>query len=71
MVTIIDGHPHTLSFLAGINHVKSRHLGVSSFGQSGDIADVYRYHGIDSDSIVRTTLDVLAAEHPRVSSATG
>jgi pyruvate dehydrogenase E1 component len=70
MVTVIDGHPHTLSFLAGINQVKSRHLGVSSFGQSGDVADVYRYHGIDSDSIVRTTLDVLVAEPPRVSLAT-
>lgn len=71
MVTIIDGHPHTLSFLAGINQVKSRHLGVSSFGQSGDVADVYRYHGIDSDSIVRTTLDVLAAEPSGVPSTTG
>jgi pyruvate dehydrogenase E1 component len=66
MVTVIDGHPHTLSFLSGINHVEGRYLGVSGFGQSGDIADVYRYHGIDSDSIVRTTLDVLAADSPAI-----
>jgi pyruvate dehydrogenase E1 component len=59
MVTVIDGHPHTLSFLAGINRVASRHLGVSHFGQSGDVDDVYRYHGIDADSIVRAGLDLV------------
>jgi pyruvate dehydrogenase E1 component len=58
MVTVIDGHPHTLSFLAGINHVDSRNLGVSHFGQSGDVGDVYRYHGIDTESIVRAGLDL-------------
>lgn len=60
MVTILDGHPHTLAFLSGVNQVKSRNLGVSSFGQSGDIDDVYRLHGIDVDSIIRTTLDLIA-----------
>ena len=60
MVTVLDGHPHTLSFLAGINRVKSRNLGVSRFGQAGDLESVYRYHGIDVDSIVRATLDVTA-----------
>lgn len=59
-VTILDGHPHTLSFLSTINNVPSRNLGVSRFGQSGDIDDVYRYHGIDADSIVRAALDVTA-----------
>lgn len=57
MVTVLDGHPHTLSFLATINKVDHVALGVSSFGQSGDIDDVYRYHGIDTDSIVRAALD--------------
>lgn len=59
LVTVLDGHPHTLAFLASINRVESRSLGVSRFGQSGAIDDVYRYHGIDSDSIVRTSLDLL------------
>ncbi len=58
MVTILDGHPHTLAFLATINHVAHAPLGVTSFGQSGDIEDVYRYHGIDTDSIVRAALDL-------------
>lgn len=60
LVTVLDGHPHTLAFLAGVNQVKSRNLGVSRFGQAGDVEDVYRYHGIDVDSIVRATLDVIA-----------
>lgn len=59
MVTVLDGHPHTLAFLAGINHVPSVSLGVSQFGQVGSLEDVYRHHGIDTDSIVRAALDVL------------
>lgn len=59
MVTVLDGHPHTLAFLAGVNQVKASHLGVSRFGQAGDLESVYRYHGIDTDSIVRASLDVV------------
>lgn len=60
IVTVLDGHPHTLAFLAGINHVPSTALGVTKFGQVGSLDDVYRYHSIDTDSIVRAALDVLA-----------
>ncbi|MGW4335719.1 transketolase-like TK C-terminal-containing protein [Rhodococcus koreensis] len=59
MVTVLDGHPHTLAFLAGINQVRAAALGVSKFGQVGSLDDVYRYHGIDTDSIVRAALDIL------------
>jgi pyruvate dehydrogenase E1 component len=58
LVTLLDGHPHTLAFLAGIHQVRARHLGVSRFGQSGDLEQVYRYHGIDTDSVVRAALDL-------------
>lgn len=58
LVTVLDGHPHTLSFLATINRVATTALGVASFGQSGSLEDVYRHHGIDSDSIVRAALDI-------------
>jgi pyruvate dehydrogenase E1 component len=57
MVTVLDGHPHTLAFLATINQVPSVTLGVTAFGQSGSLDDVYRSHGIDTDSIVRAALD--------------
>ncbi|MDZ7917777.1 MAG: pyruvate dehydrogenase [Rhodococcus sp. (in: high G+C Gram-positive bacteria)] len=58
MVTVLDGHPHTLAFLTGINNVPGAALGVSRFGQVGSLEDVYRYHGLDSDSIVRAALDL-------------
>jgi pyruvate dehydrogenase E1 component len=59
MVTVLDGHPHTLAFLANINNVRSTALGVSRFGQAGSLEEVYRYHGIDTDSIVAAALDVI------------
>lgn len=40
------------------NRRAARHLGVSSFGQSGALDAVYRHHGIDTDSIVRAGLDL-------------
>jgi pyruvate dehydrogenase E1 component len=58
LVTVVDGHPHSLAFLATINQVPSITLGVTRFGQSGSVPDVYRYHGIDSDSIVRAAVDL-------------
>ena len=57
MVTVLDGHPHTLSFLATINRVPPISLGVSSFGQAGSLPQVYRYHGIDTDAIIGAALD--------------
>lgn len=58
MVTVLDGHPHTLAFLTGINNVAGAALGVSRFGQVGSLDDVYRYHGIDTDTIVSAALDL-------------
>ena len=58
MVTVLDLHPHTLAFLPSITGVPFRSLGVTEFGQAGSLEDVYRGHGIDTDSIVRAALDV-------------
>ncbi|MBO0850814.1 MAG: pyruvate dehydrogenase, partial [Pseudonocardia sp.] len=58
LVTVLDGHPHTLAFLTGINQVPGVALGVTAFGQSGALDDVYRHHGIDTDGIVRAALDL-------------
>jgi pyruvate dehydrogenase E1 component len=59
LVTVLDGHPHTLAFLAGVRGVPATHLGVTAFGQSGDLASVYRYHGLDTDSILGAALDLV------------
>ena len=58
LVTVLDGHPHTLAFLAGVNGVRSATLGVTRYGQSGSLEEVYRYHGIDADGIVGAALDM-------------
>lgn len=59
LVTVMDGHPHTLSFLAGARGDRIRCLGVTEFGQSSDLHDAYRIHGIDTGSIVASALSLL------------
>jgi pyruvate dehydrogenase E1 component len=59
LVTVLDGHPHTLAFLAGVNRVPAAHLGVTRFGQSGDLDAVYRYHGLDTEAIIGAALDLV------------
>jgi pyruvate dehydrogenase E1 component len=61
LVTVLDGHPHTLAFLATINRVPHAALGVAQFGQSGSIEDLYRDNGIDTDSIIRAALDLASS----------
>jgi pyruvate dehydrogenase E1 component len=59
IVGVIDGHPHALSFLGSVSVTPSTALGVTEFGQSGDITDLYPHHGIDSETIVGAALDLL------------
>lgn len=60
LVTVLDGHPHTLSFLAAARGDRIRCLGVSAFGQSSSVPDAYALHGIDTGSIVDAALGLLA-----------
>jgi pyruvate dehydrogenase E1 component len=52
LVTVLDGHPATLSWLGAVagHHVVA--LGVERFGQSGSIPDLYREYGLDSEAII-------------------
>jgi pyruvate dehydrogenase E1 component len=59
MVTVLDGDPNALAFLGAVNAVPLTPLGVTRFGQSGDLEDVYRHHEIDAESIVGAALDLL------------
>jgi pyruvate dehydrogenase E1 component len=61
IVTVLDGHPHTLSFLGGIHGSPTTGLGVSEFGRSGDVDDLYRAFGIDPVTIVGAAWDLLDA----------
>ncbi|WP_105373357.1 transketolase [Neorhizobium huautlense] len=52
IVTVIDGHPATLSWLGGVYGHRVKSLGVEHFGQTGTIADLYRHHGLDTNAIM-------------------
>ena len=57
LVTVLDGHPHTLAFLAAARGDRIRCLGVTEFGQSTNLPDAYALHGLDPASIVDAALD--------------
>ncbi len=59
-MSVLDGHPHTLAFLGTAAGVPQSCLGVQDFGQSGDVQDLYRHFGIDTETIVGAALDLLA-----------
>ena len=59
IVSVLDGHPHTLSFLAAIAGAPLSCLGVQDFGQSGDVQDLYRHFGIDAETILGAALDLV------------
>ncbi|SFS19913.1 1-deoxy-D-xylulose-5-phosphate synthase N-terminal domain-containing protein [Yoonia litorea] len=52
IITVIDGHPATLSWLGSVKGHETLPLGVEHFGQTGTIGDLYRHHGIDAAAIV-------------------
>jgi pyruvate dehydrogenase E1 component len=52
LVTVLDGHPATLSWLGAVRGHKVQALGVEHFGQSGDIPQLYRAYGLDVDAIL-------------------
>jgi pyruvate dehydrogenase E1 component len=60
LVTVVDGHPATLSWLGGVHGHRTRALGVEHFGQTGTIADLYRHYGIDTQGIVAAAQAVTA-----------
>nr|MBA3906781.1 pyruvate dehydrogenase [Pseudonocardiales bacterium] len=59
MVTVLDGHPHSLAFLASVRNVPSVNLGVTEFGQTGTLQDMYRLHGIGTDAQITAALDLV------------
>lgn len=60
IVSVLDGHPHTLAFLAALSGAPITCLGTSDFGQSGDVDDLYRHMGIDAETIIGAALDLLS-----------
>jgi len=52
LVTVIDGHPTTLSWLGAVHGHKVQALGVEHFGQTGTINDLYETHRIGESAIL-------------------
>ena len=51
LLTVLDGHPATLGWLGSVHGHRTRALGVTRFGQTGTLADLYRTAGIDTQAI--------------------
>jgi pyruvate dehydrogenase E1 component len=65
VVSVLDGHSHTLGFIGSALGVPQIPLGVDHFGQSGARQDLYRHYGIDAAAIAEAALTLLA-RRPRV-----
>ncbi|MEL0122868.1 MAG: hypothetical protein VW728_09615, partial [Paracoccaceae bacterium] len=68
IITVIDGHPATLSWIGSVLGHQTIPLGVEHFGQTGTIRDLYRHFGIDAESILQK-IDMFNASYPRAIAA--
>ncbi len=59
LVTVLDGHPAALGWLGSVHGHRTRALGVTRFGQTGTIPQLYSAAGIDAQSIVRAVQNVV------------
>lgn len=63
IITAIDGHPATLSWLGSVAGHQTIPMGVEHFGQAGTISELYRHHGIDAVAIVEKVNGLTAGKH--------
>jgi len=63
IITVIDGHPATLSWMGGVCGHATVGLGVEHFGQTGTVEDLYIHYGIDAKNIAQT-VSALSAGKP-------
>ncbi|MDO9337488.1 MAG: transketolase [Caulobacter sp.] len=59
LVTVLDGSPAALSWLGSVRGQRVRALGMESFGQSGDLPDLYAKYRLDAEAIVDACADLL------------
>ncbi len=60
LVSVVDAHPATLSWLGGVCRHRVIPLGVDRFGQSGDVPDLYHEYRIDADAIVEAVAHLIS-----------
>jgi pyruvate dehydrogenase E1 component len=66
LITVLDGHPATLSWLGSVAGQRVVPLGVEHFGQTGTIAELYRHFQIDADAIVAAASRVVPGRPVRL-----
>lgn len=54
LITVIDGHPATLSWLGAVHGHQTIPHGVEHFGQTGTIADLYRHFRLDAEALIQS-----------------
>lgn len=59
LVTVMDGHPHALSFLGSVFGAKAVPLGVDQYGQSGSRQALYDYYQIGLRSIIQAAVQAI------------
>lgn len=59
VLSVIDGHPHSMSFLGAALDCPSSVLGVTGYGQSGSREDLYRHFRLDSQGIFEAGLGLV------------
>ncbi len=52
LVTVLDGHPAAHAWLGAVRGQRVVPLGPDRFGQGGDLPDLYREYGLDTDAIL-------------------
>ena len=67
LITVQDAHPATLSWLGSATGRKLLPLGVTEFGQSGNIQDLYREYGIGVDAIIDAAARACIKNSPSLS----
>ncbi|MEM6495370.1 MAG: transketolase [Pseudomonadota bacterium] len=53
IITVCDAFPESLSWLGSVQGHRVHALGVEQFGQSGSIDELYKYYGLDVNTILR------------------
>ena len=66
VVTVADGHPHSLAWVGGALNTTTFPLGVTGFGQSGSRDDLYQEYEIDTSSIMAACFAALESQSPAV-----
>lgn len=62
LVTVLDGSPAALSWLGGVRGMRVSPLGIDSFGQTGDLPDLYRAYRLDAEAIIDAAAELFIGE---------